>query len=178
VSPDSPPTVTVTDTVAVMASSALYEAFLSEQLQSEERRKEAVEQRGIAVITTSGALVTLLFGLSAYVPKGARFAFSATARGLLTAAMVSFLLGCVLALATNVPLPYGRVRAESLDVIDLVREPEQQARRRILITRSRLLAGMQRLNEAKAKVLVAAMAAEVAGAVCVALTVANVLRHA
>ncbi len=159
------------------ATSLLYEDFLGEQIAAEERRKDTVEQRGLAVITTSGSLVTLLFGLSTYLPRDSRFAVPATARGLLTTAMVGFLLACVLALATNVPLPYGRLDAAALDLPGLVREPEPTARQRVLITRWRLLAGTQHLNDTKAKLLVAAIAAEVLGAVCVALTVASVLQQ-
>ena len=44
---------------------AVYGEYIKEQLNAQEARKNSLEQRGLAVITTSGALVTLLFGLTA-----------------------------------------------------------------------------------------------------------------
>jgi hypothetical protein len=60
-----------------------YTALIIEQLAEERSRKTSLEQRGISVITSSGALVTLLFGLAALttkpqgyqVPDGATFSF-------------------------------------------------------------------------------------------------------
>ena len=50
---------------------AIYADYIKEQQEAQEARKVSLEQRGLAVITTSGALVTLLFGLTAlYRPAG------------------------------------------------------------------------------------------------------------
>lgn len=45
--------------------SSIYAAYVNEQLAAQDSRKTSIEQRGIAVITTSGTLVSLLFGLVA-----------------------------------------------------------------------------------------------------------------
>ena len=49
---------------------SIYADFIKEQLDAQEARKVSLEQRGLAVITTSGALVTLLFGLTALGAAG------------------------------------------------------------------------------------------------------------
>src|SRR5204863_5652630 len=45
--------------------------YLNDQLARQDARKVSLEQRALAVITTSGALVTLLFGLAALSSKRA-----------------------------------------------------------------------------------------------------------
>src|SRR6266540_1704964 len=42
-----------------------YGDFVKDELDAQDKRKSSFEQRGLAVITTSGALVTLLFALAA-----------------------------------------------------------------------------------------------------------------
>ncbi|HEX8117309.1 MAG TPA: hypothetical protein VF521_08555, partial [Pyrinomonadaceae bacterium] len=44
---------------------AAYGDFIKDELEAQDKRKASFEQRGLAVITTSGALVTLLFALAA-----------------------------------------------------------------------------------------------------------------
>jgi hypothetical protein len=43
----------------------VYGPLINAQVEDEQARKTSLEQRGLAVITTSGVLVSLLFGLGA-----------------------------------------------------------------------------------------------------------------
>jgi hypothetical protein len=45
----------------------LYADLVKEELAREQARKTSLEQRGLSVISTSGALVSLLFALLAFV---------------------------------------------------------------------------------------------------------------
>ena len=96
--------------------SQVYDELLVRLQAAEEQRKTSLEQRGTAVITTSGALVTLLFGLPAYVPQQARFPVGSGARVAQLCAVGCLLLAAVLAVGSTVPLPYGRLRVEDLDL--------------------------------------------------------------
>lgn len=158
--------------------SRVYEELLIRQQAAEEQRKTSLEQRGATVITTSGLLVTLLFGLSAYVPEQARFPVGAGGRAALLSAVGFLLVAAVLALVSTMPLPYGRLRIEDLDLRALTAEPEQKARSRVVLTSARLLAGTQRLNGVKAHVLVAATLAQVLGAVSIATSIVLMFRRA
>ena len=57
---------------------AIYSDYIKEQLDAQEARKISLEQRGLAVITTSGVLVTLLFGLTALRSGGRAHSSSRT----------------------------------------------------------------------------------------------------
>lgn len=153
-------------------SSRVYEELLTRHQAAEEQRKTSLEQRGGALITTSGALVTLLFGLSAYVPQEARFPVGSGARTALLVAAGFLLLAAVLALTSTAPLPYGRLRVEDLDLRTLTAEPAEKARQRVLLTTARLLEGTQRLNAVKAALVLAATLAEVLAAASIATSLA------
>lgn len=49
----------------VSQGTSVYSDFLAGELAAQDARKASFEQRGIAVVTTAGTLVTLLFGLAA-----------------------------------------------------------------------------------------------------------------
>src|SRR5690348_2751196 len=52
---------------------SVYGAFVSRQLDDERSRKESLEARAAGVITSSGVLVTLLFGLAAITTNTKNF---------------------------------------------------------------------------------------------------------
>src|SRR5215212_326740 len=70
-----------------------YGEFVKDELAAQDQRKASFEQRGLAVITTSGTLVTLLFALSALATKDSQtFALPDAARRWLNGALVFFFL--------------------------------------------------------------------------------------
>ncbi len=151
--------------------SEVYGELLVRLQAAEEQRKSSLEQRGAAVIGISGALVTLLFGLAAYVPQEARFPVGSGARVALLWAVGFLLLGAALGLLSTLPLPYGRLRVEDLDLRRLTAEPVEKARQRIVLTSARLLEGTQRLNALKAWLVVAATLAELLAATSIATSI-------
>ena len=70
--------------------SEVYADFIKSMLDAEDSRKSSLEQRGISIITTSGTLVTLLFGLTAAITGAKTFTFPAAARDWLTPAAIAF----------------------------------------------------------------------------------------
>lgn len=69
---------------------------------------------GLAVITTSGALVTLLSGLAALVAGVEKYTVPASTKDWLVGAVFMFVLASIAGLLTNVPLPYQYVKGEAL----------------------------------------------------------------
>lgn len=154
-------------------------ATLLEKLSADQdARKTSLEQRGIAVITTSGTLVTLLFALVAVVTKAADFELPRTAQGPLGVALGGFVLAAVLALLTNVPLLYANVRAKEAgaQIWDQWYAGRNKALREITATRLGIVARAQLVNGIKAWLLIAALVSEVVGVGGVALAVREVLR--
>lgn len=86
--------------------------LLEDELARELQRKTSLEQRGITVITASGAFVTLVFGFSALVTKGAPFAnFSIPEKVFLLAALGLFVFASIFGVAANIPRPMGQLRS-------------------------------------------------------------------
>src|SRR4051812_49050206 len=67
----------------------VYADYIAEQVVREDARKESVERRGLAVVTTSGALATLLFALAALSTKANDFHLSGWSEFFLALAVVA-----------------------------------------------------------------------------------------
>ena len=147
------------------AGTGAYGDLLTHELAAQESRKASFEQRGLAVVTTAGTLVTLLFGLTTLISKVGKHPYQLTSeeRIWLAFGLVLFLLAAAAALATNLPLPYQAVPAEEVRA-RLKETPirnEEAARRDIALTQIRLLADAKRKNTWKGWMLFAGMAFEV-----------------
>jgi hypothetical protein len=91
-----------------------YRQLIADQLTEERSRKSSLEARGVAVITTSGTLATLLFALTAGLTAAARFRLPADARLPLLLALVAFVVAGMCGLVTNLPLIYREPTSQGL----------------------------------------------------------------
>ena len=83
---------------------SVLDAFIKDALTAQDQRKASFEQRGLAVITTSGALATLLLALAALsTTKQTTLVLPGSAKPWLIAALILFFVSAVAALGTNVP---------------------------------------------------------------------------
>jgi hypothetical protein len=126
--------------------------YTKEQLAAEDRRKASFEQRGLAVVTTSGALVTLLFGLAALSTKSQSFVLEDAAKPPLVGALVLFVLAAIGALVTNFPVKYSWVDVEDVRAA-AKRDPppsEASAHQNIALTNLKVLKVANRKNQLKA----------------------------
>ena len=138
----------------------------------------SLEQRGLAVITTSGVLVTLLFGLTALsVRRAATFVIPDTAAVLLVVALVFFVLAALCAIFTNLPRSYEGVTVAALRgaVKDRWDDSEEVASQMVALTRLKTLASAKKNNDAKGIALVAAMCLEILAVALVGAAVGFVL---
>jgi hypothetical protein len=155
-----------------------YGDFVKDELAAQDQRKTSFEQRGVAVITTSGALVTLLFALAALSTKEAQtFVLPDSARSWLNVALVLFVLAAVAALATNVPLSYQAVDAAAIkDRLKAVPvKGADEATKDIALTRVKALRDAKLKNSIKGWLLFAGMGFEMLAVGCVALAISHVL---
>lgn len=142
----------------------LYAEYIKEQVQAQEVRKTSLEQRGLAVISTSGVLVTLLFGLTALSIKGeATFDIPDTSAVFLVAALVFFVLAALSALTTNLPRSYEGVSVDALREAakDRWQDDEATASKKIALTRLTVLSSAKEVNTQKGIALIAAMVFEI-----------------
>jgi hypothetical protein len=133
-----------------------YSDYIKALEDAESARKASLESRGTGTITTSGALVTLLFGLVAVLTGSETFVFPAAARGYLAAAVILFVLATALGIMISSPLFY---RAPQLTTEDLKRVwnwPSADAMAKIAVTRLVTIASAKKANTIKAWLLLAA----------------------
>jgi len=85
--------------------------LLEEEQERELQRKASLEQRGVTVITASGALVTIVFGFASLVTKGTPFAnFSTPEKVFLVIALAMFVLASYFGASANFPRAMGQLR--------------------------------------------------------------------
>ena len=155
-----------------------YSAFIDSLNQEQEARKSSLEARGITVITTSGSLATLLFGLVALITRSEDFVLPTKAHGPLGLAVGAFTLAAVGGLLVNLPLFYKGADPAGLRGLlnHCWEEPEAAARLRVAATKVKFLDRAQSVNGVKAWVLILAMLAEVVGIGGVAQSVVEILK--
>jgi hypothetical protein len=169
--------------VAVATASDIngYEAygqFIKDELAVQDARKASFEQRGLAVITTSGVLVTLLFAMAALSTKRSQtFVLPHSARTWLSIALLLFFLSAIAAFVTNAPLIYQAVEAE--EIRERLREdPPRSASaavKDIAFTRAKALKSAKAMNSIKGWALAVAMGLEALAVGCVAMAISIVL---
>jgi hypothetical protein len=154
-----------------------YAAFFQRLVDGQDARKSSIEQRGISVITTSGALVTLLFGVVALVTKNASYHLPNEAYIPLGLALLAFVGAAALALLTNIPSKgYVNVDGDQVEkLLDYIGESPPNARLRLAATNLKVFRSAQGANEEKANVLKSAMICEVIAVVALSVAVFVVL---
>jgi hypothetical protein len=82
------------------------DAAINNELQQARERAASLEQRALAVVTTSGVLVGLIFGFATLVKGRAGISFSTPARYLLALALLAFIAAAISSLLTIRPRSY------------------------------------------------------------------------
>jgi hypothetical protein len=151
----------------------VYAEFMQDQLTSEETRKVSLEQRGLAVITSSGVLATFSFGALALFKQRDIIDIPRVGAYMLLGSAVTLLIAATLALAANSPLRYRAINPSAM--AQTMREhwadDDSAALARITSTRAQLLASVRSANDLKAVFLLAALIAEVLGVAFLTTTV-------
>jgi hypothetical protein len=84
-------------------SGQAYTDLIGQQLTEERASKTSIEQRGTAVITTSGTLVTLLLAIAALVTSGKALTLGTLPKLPLGLSLVAFVIAAILGILTNFP---------------------------------------------------------------------------
>jgi hypothetical protein len=155
----------------------IYAVFLKERLDAEEAAKTSLQQRGLAVITTAGALVTILFSVAAVVTGKDTYRAPSGGLSLLVWVAVAFGITGFLALLTNVPLGAAQVNPDDYyakmarDICD----DEATCRVKVASIQCAMLKKAVRSNNIRARLLVLSFVAEGAAVVLLAVAVRELL---
>jgi hypothetical protein len=140
----------------------------------QDERKKSLESRGITVITTSGALATLLFGLATVGAKSAHIAVTGHTSSILKAALIAFAAAAVLAIATNIPLGYAEPgESTAADLLPYWGDDAARSSQEVAKAWGTVFADAKKMNGIKAWLLFGAVVAEV---VAIGLVAAAVWR--
>ena len=167
-------------------------------LEEEATRKASIEARGAAVITTSGAIVTLVFALAAVVTKPATYALPSIGLIPLLVALALFCAAIVVAVATFSPSseylgltilppaadePQGSVRPNAAELVkrtqDYLRSnwdaPEGAVKLGLSVAAVERLSAARHANDGKAGTLALALYLQVAALAALAVSIGLIL---
>jgi hypothetical protein len=154
----------------------VYAELIAENLERQAARKSSIEQRGLAVISTSAALVTLQFALVAVVVDHDSFELEPAQQVALGVSLALFVAAAVLGLLTNNTRSYNYVSTSQLERLTepaTWRASRREAQRRLARAHVVMLRTARARNGAKARLLRLAIIFEVSAvgalAICVAL---------
>jgi hypothetical protein len=156
-----------------------YLAFIEGELKAERERRVAYDARGQALVTTSGALVTLLAGLAAVVKGGTTAQVSPGTVTVVVLALVLFVCaaGCGIVAGWNrhyALATYGTLH-RMLD--EHWTDDEVDARNHVATLHSLTVHTLRRANAFKAAFVSAGLVAQVLALVALGVSVVLVLGH-
>jgi hypothetical protein len=164
------------DEASTPTAATAYGEYLKDELTGQEARKSSFEQRGIAVVTTAGTLVTLLFGLAALSTTASKAdRLASEEKEFLAIALVLFVASALLALATNFPLKYEGPEPADIQTHLEADETVAQAQLEVAYTRLEILKVAQEKNTWKGNLLFAALLVEVAAVAFVGIAIFDVI---
>ncbi|MEU4574664.1 hypothetical protein [Nonomuraea sp. NPDC023979] len=155
-------------------SPVAYHALLIDQLADERAKKNSFEQRGIAVISTSGTLVTITLGFVALATRTQTYVLGATVVVLLVVALAGLILAAVTGLVVNLPARLPVVDVDDLRTADEGGDDLETARTEHEIL-ALVLTGLRQVNRRRARILFAALLVEVTALTVMAAAVVAVL---
>jgi hypothetical protein len=140
--------------------------LITKELDTEQAATDSLQSRGLAVISSSGTLVTLLFGLSAVATTSQHFKLPAAAKPPLYVAAVLLVAAAIAGIATNAP------RGSKLTALRRLRPlleppfwdyPAGSARREVARTQLTVAEGARAANRVRSRFLLAGIILEIAG---------------
>ena len=152
--------------------------LIRDQLDREEATKTSLETRAGNVISSAGALVTLLFALTALVARPPDFQLPTLARVFIGGALIAFLAAAVLAIIVIRPRAYNAIDVQSLKEMTedyAWNSPLAIGGPRIANALIVVIDGARRANKLKARYLVSAITSEVVAVIILAMAVGVIL---
>lgn len=154
-----------------------YSAFIEGELKAERDRRSAYDGRGQALITTSGALVTLLGGLAALVKTSTTARFPAAALVTVGVALVLFVCAaaCGIVAGWNRHYAVAKVSTLSRMTSDHWKDDEVDARNNVAAVQVLTVDTLRRANDFKARWVSGGLVAQVFALVALGIGVVVVI---
>jgi hypothetical protein len=138
--------------------------LIAKELDNARSSIASVQSRGLAVVTTSGTLVTLLFGFSAFVTKAQNYTLPSAAKLPLYLAAGLFVLAAVAGIVTNAPWWRKTIDVNELD--NLIADPlwgadAESAAKRVAEARLTVVKSLRSANTVIAWILLGGIVLEI-----------------
>ncbi|MHB8380664.1 MAG: hypothetical protein ACYDB2_12275 [Acidimicrobiales bacterium] len=153
----------------------IYTDFIKTLTDAEAARKTSIEAKGTGIITTSSALVTILFGLVAVVTSRTTFLLPVAAHGWMVSAILAFVVAAATAILINFPLPYGQTTITLDELREWWGDTDAVADAAVSGLRLQQLNAARRVNALKAGILAVACTAELAGIALLTVAVIKIV---
>jgi len=157
-----------------------YAAFIESELKAERERRAALDSRGLALVTTSGSLTTLLAAIGAFVTGRAGFQLPSASIWplLLTLITLAAAAGCGLLASHN--RPYRVADRGTLSAMTGARwsTHEVDARNAVASINAETVLTLRRGNNDKAYLLVAGLTSQLVGLLALGVAVGIILWNA
>jgi hypothetical protein len=140
--------------------------LIAKELDSEQSATGSIQARGLAVISSSGTLVTLLFGLSVLATKAEHFKLPASIKPPLYVAAILLVLAAVAGIATNAPRSNELTALSRLSPLlefPFWQYPAASAVQEVARTRLRVAQAARKSNRLRARFLLGGILLEISG---------------
>lgn len=140
--------------------------LIATELEAEQSVAASLQARGLAVISSSGTLVTLLFGLSALATNADHFKLPAAIKPPLCLAAVLLVAAALAGIATNAPRGTrltALARLRPLLELPYWAYPASSARQEVARTQLSVAEAARKVNRFRARLLLAGITLEIAG---------------
>ncbi|MBP2323784.1 hypothetical protein JOF56_004169 [Kibdelosporangium banguiense] len=148
--------------------------FIAKQVETAQNKTSSLQARGLAVISSCGTLVVLLFGLSAIATKAQNFTLPTATKLPLFLAAIFLVLAAFVGITTNAPRQSDAVALHRLRPLledNLWATPAANAQKEIAKTLLTVAEAERRRNMKMARLLQVAIALEIAGITFVTLSI-------
>ncbi|MEH1130804.1 hypothetical protein [Micromonospora sp. CPCC 206061] len=157
-----------------------YAAFIAEELQAERDRWQRIDARGSSILTSSGAVVTLLAALSAIVLRDNKTNLPESSGILLVVAVAAFGIAALFALFSTYPRRYLAATTDDLTKMrrDRWEDDEVNARNYVAYMKIQAIVSLRRSNNVRAAWLVAGLGAQVTALAALIWAIGSVVTDA
>lgn len=157
-----------------------FAAFIARELESERDRRKVLDARGVAVVTVSGSLATLLAAVGAFVSGQEGFTLPPTAVVPLTVTLLAFAIAALCGLIATFLWAYKAATPRTLERMVTDKWPTTEVDARNVTARIdvQTIASLRKGTNIKAQLLVTALVFQVAGLAALAVAVHRVLQAA
>lgn len=158
------------------ATPEIYADYIKTLVESEDDRKSSLEQRGVGVITTSSALVTLLFALVGVATASKNFSLPSTAHGYLIAAIILFASAVTIGILANLPFRYKQAVPTAEGLAEVWDFSASDGQAYVIATRLKTLKSARRSNAVKGWLVLLAGIMQLAALIVLVFGVLAILR--